>query len=83
MLAIVDEPVPDERMVLEERCRAIAHEEVDRRVGKCAAEIFEQRRGQHDVAEAPQLDEEDLTRMQDAGRLHSGSRHSFAYWTNA
>ena len=83
MLAIVDEPVTNERMVLEERCRAIAHEEIDWRVGKCASEIFEQRRGQHDVAEASQLDEENLTRMQDAGRLHSGSRHSFAYCTNA
>lgn len=83
MLTVVDEAVTNEWMVLEERCRAIAHEEVDWRMGKCAAEILEQRRGQHDVTEASQLDEENLTRMQDAGRLHSDSRHSFAYCTNA
>ena len=83
MLAIVDEPLTNERVVLEEWCRAIAHEEIGWRVGKCASEIFQQRRRQHDVAEASQLHEENLTRMQDAGRIHSGSRHSFAYWTNA
>jgi hypothetical protein len=52
MLAIVDEPLPNERMVLEKWCRAIAHEEVDGRVRKCAPKVFEQRRRQHDIAQA-------------------------------
>jgi hypothetical protein len=83
MLAIVNQAGTDERMVLEKRGRAIADEKVDRRVRKGTPKVVEQRRREHDVAEPPQLHDEDLTRMRDAGRLHSGWRHSFAYCTKA
>jgi len=63
MLAIVDKPFPNGRMVLEKRGRAVAHEEVDWCVRKRAPKVLEQRRGQHDVAKAAQLHEEHLTRM--------------------
>jgi len=83
MLAIVNEARPDERMVLEKRSRAIADEKVDLRVRKGTSKVLEQRGREHDVAEPPQLHDEDLTRMRDTRRRHSGSRHSFAYCTNA
>jgi hypothetical protein len=68
--------------MLEQRRRAIANENIDGRRGERAPEVVEQRRRQHDVAESAQLHEKHLARWRDAGR-HSGSRHSFAYCTNA
>jgi hypothetical protein len=83
MRAIVHEALPNQRMMLEQRCRAIPDEEVNRRVRKSATKILEQCRRQYDVPEASQLNEQNLPWVCNAGRLHSGSRHSFAYCTNA
>ena len=83
MRSVIHEPLANERVMLEKRRGPVANEEVHPGVRKRAPKILEQRGRQHDVAESPQLNEEDLTRMGDAGRLHSGSRHSFAYCTNA
>lgn len=83
MLAIIHEPLANERMMLEEGGGAIADEKIHRRVRKRAPQILEERGREHDVAEAPQLHEQNLTRMRDARRLHSGSRHNFAYCTKA
>ena len=83
MPSIVDDSLADELVMVEQRRGAIPDEEVDRRVRERAPQILEQRGRQHDVAEASQLDYEDLTRMRDAGRLHSGLRHSLAYCTKA
>ena len=46
-------------------------------------EIVEQCGRERDITQSAQLYHENLTRMPDAGRLHSGLRHSFAYCTNA
>jgi hypothetical protein len=70
-------------MMIEERRGAISDEEIDWRIGKCAAQVVQQRRGQHDVPETPKLRDENATWMRDAGRLHSGSRHSLAYCVKA
>ena len=83
MLAIIDEPLANERVMLEERGGAVADEKIHRRVRKRAPQILEQRGREYDIAEASQLHEQDLARMRDARRLHSGSRHSFAYCTKA
>jgi hypothetical protein len=83
VLAIVHEPLANEWVVLQERGRAIPNQKVDGRLGKGAAKILEQCRRQHHVTQASQLNEEHLTRSRDARRLHSGSRHSFAYCTKA
>lgn len=83
MRAIIDDPLADQRMMVEEWCGAIADEEVNGRVRKCAVKILEECRRQYHVAKASQLHDQDLTRVRNAGRLHSGSRHSFAYCTKA
>jgi hypothetical protein len=83
MVAIVDEPFANQRMVLEQWCRPIADEEVYRRVGKRTSKVLEQRGRQDNVTKSPELNDKHLTRVRDARELHSGSRHSFAYWTKA
>ena len=70
-------------MMVEEWRGAITDEEVHGRVRKCAVKILEECRRQYDVAKASQLNDQDLTRMHNAGWLHSCSRHSFAYCTKA
>jgi hypothetical protein len=82
MLAVVDETLANLWVMLEQRRRAIANEKIDGRPGHRAPEVTEQRRCQHDVAQSAQLHEKHLARLRNAGR-HSGSRHSFAYCTNA
>jgi hypothetical protein len=81
--AIIDEPLVDERVMVEQRSGAIPHEKVHGRVRECAAQIVQQRRRQHDVAETSKLCDENAARMRDARRLHSDSRHSFAYCVKA
>jgi len=83
MRAIIDDALADQRMMLEEWCGAVTDEEVHGRVRKRAAKILEKCRRQYDVAKASQLNDQDLTRVRNAGRLHSCSRHSFAYCTKA
>lgn len=83
MGAIIDESLVDQRVMIEKRGRAVSDEEIDRRIGKRTAQIVQQRGREHDVAQTPKLRDEDATWMRDAGRLHSGSRHSLAYCVKA
>jgi hypothetical protein len=46
-------------MARHERCRVPAHEHVNGGLGQRAMQIVEQRRGEHDVAQPAQLNEED------------------------
>jgi len=83
MLTIIDEPLVDQRMMLEQRSGAIPDEKVHGRVRECTAQIVQQRGRQYDIAETSKLCNENAARMRDARRLHSGSRHSFAYCVKA
>jgi hypothetical protein len=62
VIAGVHETLVNEGMMLQERRCAIADEKVDRRIRKRVAEVLEQRRSQHDIAEASELDDEYATR---------------------
>jgi hypothetical protein len=79
MRAIVDEPIVNERVMLEERRRTIADQEIHRRLRKGAPQILEQCGRQYDVTETPELHDEHATRRRGRRRLHSVLRHSFAY----
>jgi hypothetical protein len=83
MLTIIDESLVDQRVMVEQRSGAIPNEKVRGRVWECTAQIVQQRGRQHHVAETSKLCDENAARMRDARRLHSGSRHTFAYCVKA
>jgi hypothetical protein len=70
---IVDEQLARERLALEQRRRGAADEKIDARIGKGLAQVREERRREQDVAEPPQLDEQDAARRR---QRRLGCRHA-------
>jgi len=80
---IVDDETINERVMLEQRRRSVAHEKIDWCPRKRATEVLQQRRRQRDIAKSSQLHDQHTARMDDGRRLHSALRQSLAYCTNA
>jgi hypothetical protein len=55
VLTIIDEALVDERVMIQQRRRAISNEEIHWRPRERSAQIVEQRRRQYDIAEPPKL----------------------------